>query len=185
MKIKTEDGQEIEAFTPEEVNAQKEAAAAEAKKEAEEKAKKLEDELAGYKDKDLNFGRMKETFEQKTKDLESKLQAVQDSTKSNMEAEVFEVLSNGDKDLKAKLEAEYKNFRGEPTTKEEITIQARKALAIIKPPVTPGAFDNFHNVGGGRAPGGNSQEKVEFSDTLKKAASNFGITEDDIKKYGK
>jgi len=186
------DGNEVEAYTKEEFESEKtkilqENPEVKTLKQDLETAKK---ELEGFKDKDLNFANLKqakEETEKKVSDLENKITEFQTSSVKSLENEVFNQLSNGDADLKAKLEAEYKTFRGEPKTKEEILAQAQKAMFIVKPPVVPGAFDAFSSSNGGRSNAGGTVNKDGVyvpNEAVKTVGGKMGITDDDFKKYG-
>lgn len=188
------EGNEVEAFTPEELEAQKQAAIAEAQKNNPELTKlqaELADknkELEGFKNKDLNFSNLKEVkeaAEKRAAELEAKINEVQNGTVNSMKNEIFDQLSNGDKDLKAKIEAEFNTFRGEPKTKEEIIAQAQKALAIVKPPVVPGAFDAFNAANGGRNKVVNNPgQKFEPTPELQNIGSKMGVSKEDWEKFG-
>lgn len=188
------DGNEVQAFTQDELDAEKKKAAEEAAKNNPELTKLQEDyaaaqkEIEGFKNKDLNFGNLKElkdASEKKAAELEAQINEIKTNSVKTIETEVFDSLANGDADLKAKLEAEYKTFRGEPKTKEEILAQAKKALSIVKPAVVPGAFDAFSSSNGGRNRGQNSNGGTYTpSPEVAAVGSKMGISDEDFKKYG-
>lgn len=188
------DGNEVEAFTAEEVTAREKAAAEAAVKDnpqlktLQEQLDATKKELEGFKDKDLNFANLKqskEETEKKVKELQEQITAVEQGSVKQMKSDVFDLLSDGDKDVREKLEKEYETFRGDPKTRDEIISQAKKALSIVKPTAVPGAFDAF-NIGGGRPPvsGGDKGKEFVPSPELKQVANNLGISDEDFKKYG-
>ena len=186
------EGNVVTGFSEEEVQAKAaEAAAAEVAKRTEAesalaKAVAERDALADT-DKDKNFANLRDGLKKKDEEIEALRKDVE-TTKATQAAEtrkeILASLVGDDAELAKKIEEEMAQFRTQPTTKAETLELAKKALAIVKPAVAPGAFDGFMN-GGGRAPsaGENGKEYTPPAE-LKSVGSKMGISEEDWKKYG-
>jgi Skp family chaperone for outer membrane proteins len=177
------DGNEITAFSQEELEAEKQAAI------AAEKAKVQADldEAAKLKDKDHNFETLKSSLTQKEQEIETLKKTTKESEDlrvSEIKKDVLKAFAGEDAELMTKLDEEMKTFRGEPKTKDEMIALAQKAMAIVKPEVRLGAFDSF-STGGGRAPSaGGSGAGKDVTPEVKVLGSKLGLSEDDLKKYG-
>lgn len=192
--IKNDDGTETTVFTADEVEAQKNAAVEVAVKES-PVVKQLQTDLDAMKverdalaNKDMNFANVKDALTKKDTEiaeLGKKIEEAKTVQVTEARNEVLDQLSNGDADLKAKIEAEMKTFRDQPTTKAEILALAHKALAIVRPAAVPGAFDNFSAANRGAAGAGQNGGK-EFvpSPELASIGNKMGLSDEDWKKYG-
>ena len=183
------DGNEVEAFTPEEVKAKEDAL------KAEFDAKNKEKE--GDADKDKNFNALKESLTKKDEEILG-VKTELENTKKTIEEqaaqrfidtqnEVFTGLVGADADLRKKIEDEMNNFKDQPKNKQEFETMAKKALSIVDPMrVVVDPFNGFRNSGKGTDGAGAGSEKAkEFTAEDKAFASKMGITEDDIKNFNK
>lgn len=201
------DGNEVEAFTPEELEA-KTAEAVEAVKaetqaaisDAQTKVQALESEVTKLRESKDNAGALREKTEalEKAKgDLETKIQAAtsaaEDAKKqvqqmandrlTEVKDTAIATLAGGDEELKKKIAFNFeKRTAGPVGTKAEIEARVRDAyiLATGKPAsgVLFGAA--VSSAGGGSAGGG-----VEFTPEQQDLAQKLGIKPESLKKYGK
>lgn len=143
-KITNEDGDEIEVFTPEELEAQKLAAVDEFRKQnpdVSEDLKKAQADLEKLKGKDLNFANLRTQKEAAEKKVEEILAGV-DEKVNTIKKEVLEGvmkdhynetlrnLSGGDKEAADKIELQYKRLVGTPATKDEIAKMLQDASLL-------------------------------------------------------
>ena len=181
------DGNEVEAFSKEEVATQITA------KETElETLRKEKDELADkvnkVSDKDANFNALKDALAKKDEDiknLSTKIEEVNNSRVSEMQNDILNSIAGDDKELRESILKEMDTFRDKPTTKEEMQTLAFKALSIVKPAIVEGAMDSFRsaNLGGGFRNIKNTTD-TEIKPELKSVTNNLGISDEDWKKYG-
>lgn len=153
MPIKTtlEDGSEIETYTAEELEQQREATLEEYKianpdKTAELDAlqtelKKANEDLAKFKDKDLNFSNLRTQKEAAEKKIEEVAKSIDDKIalvkKEVMEGvmqdhykETLNSLISGDEELKKKVEFHYKRLADPTITKEEVSKKLTDAYLL-------------------------------------------------------
>lgn len=190
--ISDSEGNEKEVFTQEELEAQKQEAIEQYKSENPDKSEeiqKLQTELEetkksleGVKDKDVNVGKLKEGYEKRIetleKNIDTKMKEVSETTKKEvMEgvmkdfySEELDKFSDGDDELKKKIEYHYKRISDPTATKADVTKKLTDAFKLAGGEETQGntAFSS----------GGAS--KVNLKQT--------GLTEDDkdlLRKMGK
>lgn len=146
-----ESGEEIEVFTSEELEAQKDAAIEEFKQANPDKTGELEvlqaelkttqEKLAKFEDKDLNFANLraqKEVAEKKAKDLASEIDTKIGAAKKEIFEgvmqdhynQVLESLAGTDEELKKKIEFQYKRLGDSTTTKDQVTKKMTDAWAL-------------------------------------------------------
>jgi len=185
------DGNEVEAFTadelkthPEFVKLQNEFTEAQKKLEdssgaSDEQKKRLREERDAAK---KTLEEYKTSTDQKFTDLENRLF-------SGIKAKALNTFSKGNKEVADKLDLKYQSLMktGEYTNDEDgINRAMTDAFTLVngtKP--TPSIMNNITGSGarGDGAPGGENT-KVEFSENAKTMGKMMGITEDDIKKFG-
>lgn len=213
MKIKQEDGTEIDVFTADEVAAKvaevenkkteeiKAIADGYAAKETEAKTalQKLNDEKAALEAKlgggaggqVDNFKELKAALDKKTEEITALSKDLGDmKTKSAQEQRnaFTGKVAGKDAELKKKIDLFYeKDLSGMPeSTTEEI---ARKVEAAAKLAGEVVEFDHLSGAmngagGKGFAPGGGGEGAPEFSAKEKQLGNKLGITDADYKKYG-
>ena len=171
MPVKTfnDAGDEIEAFTAEELEAQKIAAVEEAKKATDEELAKAKEELAKAQedlqklgDKDLNFANLrqqKEAAEKRADDalkaVDEKLETVKkeilDGVTQDHKSETLKTLSGDDDELKKKIEFHYGRLGDPATTKEEVTKKLTDAYYLATKPEGADALNTAVIASGGAA----------------------------------
>lgn len=135
-----EDGETIEAFTAEELAAQKEASAEEFRLKNEE-FEKLQEELDKLKGKDLNFANLraqKEEAEKKIANLAAEIDTkigtakkeILDGVTKDYYNEKLEELSSGDPELKKKIDFHYHRINDEAGTKEDVSKKLRDSWIL-------------------------------------------------------
>lgn len=154
QKITNENGEEIEVFTADEIQAQKEAAIEDFKKTNPDKSEELktaQEELEKLKGKDLNFANLRAAKEAAEKKVEDILKGVDDKI-ATVKKEVLEGvlkdhyndtlknLAGGDKDVEAKIELQYKRIADTASTKDEIAKKLQDAAILAT-----GGRSNFNN----------------------------------------
>lgn len=205
-KLFDAEGNEVEAFTPEELEAkQKEAvdkyiAENPSKNEEYESAKK---ELDDAKKKLEEYEKNNEGNDEQKKRLKNEKKEAEDAVKNlqeNFKKEISELkegimkghrekmldtLSNGDPELRKKIEYEYDEYsKGKDTPVDEIEVKDRMAkaatLAMGQAP-TPGLLDGISSAGqkGEESYGGakNQEPETENSKAIRKV---LGITDKDV-----
>jgi len=194
QKLKDSEGNEVEALTPEEAEAETQ------KRIEEEKAKwesanpdkaeivKLQEELAKAKEdnkklasKDLNFGNLrhaKEESDKKVSELTKKLDDYILSQTQNVYDDTLGALAGEDQELKEKIEFHFKRFGDIPTDKLEIQKRLRDAFTLAQNVSLPTPLDGISSSG---APIKNLNKSEVLSSHLMPLAQKMGITNDDIK----
>lgn len=202
--VKLEDGSEIQTYTEEELEAQKQEAIEQYKLENPDKTDELtalqdelrekEEELAKSKDKDQNFAglrKAKEEAEKKltdfTKDIDTKISNVKKEVMEGVLKDTYndnlKALAGEDAELSKKIEYHYKRLGDTASTKDEISNKMRDAyLLATKPEGYDALNSSVLSTGGvGRL---NIQPKGQkLSAEEKVLAGKFGISDADLKKY--
>lgn len=211
MKIKDENGNEIEVFTPDELQ-QKTKEAVEAKEreftqKLEEQKSNYETEVKNLKEKAdkaesdyqaaLSSGGNKEQIERlrnerdlavaatgKITELENKIKEFENKDLQKTKNSYLDKYSNGDKELREKMEIEFDKYRSGENTPEAIAERAEKAYQLVtgnKP--TPGVFDGGTTSFGGRGQGNPGGSSTQAPSQNQVAIGNaLGITDEDRKK---
>ena len=131
MKVKQDDGTEIEVFTPDEVTAREKAAADAAVKTAvaakEAELTKLQEELKGLTDKDHNFAQLrkqKEDVEAKlaeiTKNTDTKIKEVESKIVNKELENAIKDRAAGDAEMEKKIKFHFDHLNYPSGTPEEI-----------------------------------------------------------------
>lgn len=212
MKIKNEQGEEVEVFTAEEVGQKvkevedkKVVEIEEIKKsvsrEFEEKInstnttletlkaekEELEKKLGGGGQID-NFKELKSALDKKTESIEKLQSEISEYKTTQREKEINAVISSktkGDKELEKKVKLHFKETLSAMSegTDEEISKKLDAALKLASDGDEPNPLD-FTGRGGGRGFDANQSGGVEFTGREKALGAKFGISEADYKKYG-
>jgi len=152
--IELADGTTTEVLTPEEIDAEKQAAI-EAYKAANpdktEELTKLQEELTKLKGKDLNFENLRKQKEDAEKKIEEIIKGVpaqiETAKKEILEtvlkdhySETLKTLAGDDEELKKKVEYHYKRLADTAGTKEEVTKKLTDAYVLATKPDDPNAL---------------------------------------------
>lgn len=191
MKLYDADGNEVEAFTADELKTHPEMVKLQtALTDAEKKAKEAEN--GGMSEGQKN--RLKREAEEAQQalntfktDMEKKMTEFQNSVFSGIKTKALNTFSKGDKDASEKINLKYESLMktGEYTNDENgITKAMADAATLVngsRP--APNLMNNITNAGdrGENNPAGKAKEASEGEMALRKP---LGITEEDIKKYG-
>lgn len=193
MKIKQEDGSEIEVFTQEELNAKAEEAAEAARKETEAEKSELEDKLKKLQDKEFNFNQLRSKTEKGNEAAEKlaseievlKQQIGEVKQQPFVKAKEEFVTKNvgADEELKKKFEFFFEPLASKAKTQEDYNAALAGAFAAATGGTRQPSFEGLMVSTRVTPPssGGNEQE----SEASKTFANAFGITSEDKKKYGK
>ena len=200
MLVKDENGNEIEVFSQEELQAK----ITEATKPLQDDLSKLKTDLdaaiaAGGSDKDENIKKMREAINAKdaqiadiTKQLGELPGKMQANALAESKEEMLTALVGKDEDLKKKVQFFLDEFKTQPTDKKSLkhAVEYAYILATGGQKPTPGILDNGATHGG--YPGGGYQHKAADGDYLQNETPNqkamrnvFGISDEDAKKFGK
>lgn len=183
-KLFDADGKEVDAFTQEELDAQKAAALEEYKKANPDKSDaiaKLESDLKAANDK-IAAGEgdegQKRRLKQEKEDAENALKTGLDSLRKEFDEyksgvvggareALLSKITGGDKDLRAKIEVKMANLTGYPDTPEgtQAKIQDAFTMATGNRP-TPAMLDGIAGAGS-RGDGGGKDGKVVETDNAK------------------
>lgn len=201
-KLFDANGKEVEAFTSEELEAKNKEALEEYKKANPDKTGELTQaqkdlETANNKIKELETAggsdEQKKRLKQEKEDAEKKLGEVTDKLTKDMAAlkdsifgsqktKILDKLSNGDVELRKKIELEYDGFKGEASNEVEIQTRLVKAATIVtgnKP--APNFMDGMSNAGPkGTHDGAGKPVETEEAKAQRKA---LGISDQDAEKF--
>ena len=203
MKFKNEDGEEIEAFSQEEVdqkiNSEVEIKLGELKTEFENKIsnieadkKALEEKITGTKEDHPNFKVLKEALDKKDteiQDFKKSYESDKKQTKTEFEDTIIKSVSKKDdefaKKIKYHLDNDLTGMKDDTKENHQKKIEAAIKLASDNSN-SQNIFDSGIGGGGRGASGVGSggQSKTEFSASEKSLGAKLGIDEEDYKKYG-
>jgi hypothetical protein len=203
-ELYNEEGDPVEALTPEEAAAKAaeaaEAAKAEVKAEYEKTLADKEAELAKAKDKEANFNNLRtktQTQEEKEAENKAKIEALEkeiaaskDSGKNfvldTMKERAIKQMSGGDVELEKKLRTNYEVIQRPTESEDQVLARVRDAyLLSVEPVSSTDGGGNFAPTSTSRRVG-NDTTGDAFSPELKGfAAEKFGLSEDDIKNFSK
>jgi len=150
QKVLNEQGEEIEVYTAEELQAQRQAAVEEYKiaNPGDPDIEKLQNEIKGkteeldkLKNKDFNFSQLRKAKEglevqiaELNKNIDEKIgnvkKEVTEGVMKDYYTEKLNILSGNDKELAAKIEFHYKRLADPMTTKEEVNKKLEDAFLL-------------------------------------------------------
>lgn len=199
--IKDADGNDIEVFSNDELEAQKQEAIEQYKAENPDKTDELtalqaelaekEDLLAKAGDKDKNFVALRKAKEDAEKKVEDILKGVDEKLKTakkeilegvmqDHKNDTLKVLSGGDAELEKKLEYHYKRLGDVASTKEEITNKLKDAYVLATKQEAGDISGTVLGSGGvGRL--NIKSNSPKFSPEEKELGAKFGLTDEDLK----
>ena len=199
--IKDSEGNEVEVFSAEELEAQKQEAIdafkveypdkTEELAELQEKLKETEEELTKAKGKDQNFGTLRKAKEDAEKKVEDILKGVDEKINTvkkevlegvmqNHKNKTLEALVGEDAELKKKVELEYGRLSDVASTEEQITKKLKDAFILATAKEPDGINANIYGSGNVGRVYINSQSP-KFSAEEKELGSKFGLTDKDFK----
>ena len=202
--ITKDDGTEVEVFTQEELDTQKEEAIDQFKadnpdkseemdqlkediKEKEEENKAAKAELEKLGKKDFNFSKMREKNKIQENELDKlkgemndKLDGILDTVNEGKKSDIINDLAGDDKELKKKINFHFDRIKDEANTKEELEGKIKDAYTLA----TGGKGEPKGNFLSSEGAGG-SVIKQEMSAETKDLGNKLGITDDDFKKLKK
>lgn len=200
-KFFDKDGKEIEAFTQEELDAQKAQALEEYKKANPDKSDEiaaLQQKLKEAEEREKNGGgddaqkkRLKDAKEDIKRELTEKIDNLtkafdeyRNGVTTSTKEKILGKLVGADKDLRAKVELKMHNLTGYPDTPEGTAqkIQDAYTMATGTRP-TPSMMDGITSAGGRGEGSGNDGNKGGMTENGKLMAKAIGVSEDSIKKY--
>ena len=204
-EIIQKDGVDVEVFTAEELEAQKQEAIETYKSENPDKTEELtalqeelrikEEELAKSTDKDKNFANLRKQKEEAEKKVTDILAGV-DEKISTVKKEVMEgvmkdhyndtlkALSGEDEEVKKKIEFHYKRLGDSASTKQEITDKMRDAYLLATKTDVGDALNSSVLSTGGMGKLNIKSQGQKLSTEEKEVAGKFGLSQKDLEKYG-
>lgn len=188
-KLYDADGNEVEAFLPDEVKPYQE------KTELYEKElNETKEKLTKLENKDLNFKKLRDMTETEREkltvtelELKKRQEVLEEQTQSFRQQVVqshmddaLAVLAGDDDETRKKILLNYDRIKDEATTKDEVFKKMKDAYKLTK------EGSNARNpLGAAMGSVGNAPTRKEdktMSDELKELASKMGINEDDLKR---
>ena len=184
-----QDGKTIEVFTPEEVQAQQaqavEAATATLKTELEQA--KLD--LSKASDKDYNFSQLREGVARAEAAVktakEEALKEFETNQATRTAESLIKKLSDGDEELRKKIELQFKRLGSEAKTEEEIAKQVRDAWVLSRNDVAPDPMSDAFSSGGANPvmpPKPNLQKPPLTENQMAFLRTYAGMQDEEIKK---
>ena len=196
--LKNEKGEDIEAMTPEEAEAETQ------KKIIEERAKwdatnpdkaeviKLQDELASEKaerakleNKDTNFSNLRKSKEESDTKIASLEKSISDMKANSEQTIVNDAISlfvGNDEEMKKKVQFHFDRIVDKPTDKSGLQKKVKDAWNLAVGENRPSPLDSLSSSGGPLPMTAFPSERVKLSESAKSVATKFGITDEDIKK---
>lgn len=197
--IKNDDGEDIEVFSKEELEAaskkaQDDAAAAtakvteattaleEAKKELEATKKQLED----TDDKDKNITALRNLVNKQEKTIKAMeetvtkgITEVKETVISGSKSTIFKQITSGDKELQDKMELNWKLIQKDATTEDEIKEKALLAYKMSVDVPNPRVLAGIVSA----VPQGGAGSGVKVDEELAAIGPKFGLSKEDIAKF--
>jgi len=177
-------------MTEDEITAEVDRRAAEAVTAKEAELKAAQDELAKLKDKDFNFGKMKEgekTLQEQIAALKTQIQEKETKEVSSKKSSLLDAFAGSNKELREKIEGAYGKLNMPEGSPEEIEARLKEAFTLA----TATRHDDRGFRAGSAASGGRvSVNTDEVDPDVSALAGNFGkngydLSAEDIKKFGK
>jgi len=204
-------GEEVEMFTAEEIEAQKQEAIEASTGELEALQKERDDkqaeidnltkQLEGELDKDKNFAELRkqrEDLKKERDELKGKIDSIDGTIEEKVESaksailegvnkdhysETLKALVGDDEELQKKVELNYSRLTDEVASKEDITKKMTDAYRLSVEDRSPNAL-NTAVVSSGGAPLARPPASKAFTQEEKELAGKFGLSDEDLKKYG-
>lgn len=185
------DGNEVEAFTAEELKTHPDFV--KLQKDVEDAQKKLDESGNASEGQKKRLKEERDNavkaFEEYKSNTDTRFNQLEEKLISGTKAKVMANFSKGNKELAEKLDVKYQSLMktGEYQTDEEgISRAMADAYTLVngsKP--SPSIMNNITSAGDrGDGASGNQSGKVEFTENGKGMGKMLGITDEDIKKYG-
>lgn len=203
MKVKQEDGTEIEVFTADEVAAREQAAVQAQVKPLQDQLAAKQEELNKLTNKDMNFGNLreaKENLERQIGELKTQIESGQKTVADQVNKGILEArtneaitrLSGGDKEVADKIKFHFNRLQDAADTPEAAEKKLRDAYILATGQPNDGvSVAQAFGSGGGAPPAVNAgvtekkKETAAAVDRNPAVAANLGITKEDVDKYSK
>jgi len=204
VELFDKEGNVVEAFSAEELQAQKDAAIEEFKQANPDKSSELEilqsqlrekeDELVKLRGKDTNFENLRKqknaaekAAEELRREIDEKIGAVKkevlDGVMKDHYNETIGVLAGNDEELKKKIEFHYNRLQDSAVTKDEVSKKLRDAWVLATKLDDPGAL-NSSVISSGGVSKLNIKNTQKFTPEEKAIGAKFGLSEKDFETYG-
>jgi DNA repair exonuclease SbcCD ATPase subunit len=204
-EIIEKDGQQIEMYSAEEVEAQRIAAIEQYQADNPDKAgdletlqetlKEKEEEIEKLKGKDMNFSNLRKQkedaekkIEETKKEIDEKINTVKrevlESVMKDHFNETMKAYTGGDDELKKKIEYHYKRLADVASTKEEVSNKLRDAYILATKPNESDALSIASISSGGVSRMNIKNQDKKLTPEEVAMGSKFGLTPEDMKKYG-
>jgi hypothetical protein len=189
MKIKNEEGEEIEVFTPEELKAKEEELTSKHTAEAEKLKADLATatvELGKLKESDKNFGELRTAKEKLEKDLTEKetahkaeIESIKNAGAVAQVEGLIKAIVGTDAEMRKKMEYHMtKTLAGMPvTSKEEMEEKVKSAYRLSADVPDVDKINGIISSAG--AGGGEGSGNLQVSPELKQLGRNFGLSDAD------
>lgn len=193
--IQNDAGEDVEVFTKEELDAQAETAKAEAVAAKDAELQTAQEELAKLKEKDLNFGNLrdqKDKAEQRVEalkaEVDTKIAAAEERITKGVLKDHYDgtvaALAGNDEELRKKVEFHYGRIADVATDKAGMDKKLRDAYVLATASPEPDALTTTVLSSGGvgrvQAPAGAQRLSAEEQAVGQK----FGLSVEDMAKYG-
>lgn len=165
-------------------------------KEKDELVNELQKELAGLKNKDYNFKKLRDMSEDERQELTTKeMELIQRTEKLEEEQktfatrvveghkqDAFAVLAGDDEELLKKMQYHYARISDDATTRDEVNKKAKDAWLLAKGGVNVG-IDPIARAASYQSGRGVVKTDNKITGDQKDLAAKLGISDEDIKKY--
>ena len=207
------DGNEQEVFTAEELETQKEQAKTDAVEqfktdnpdktaeieELQGKLDKATEDLTRAGEKDTNFANLRKQkddaenkLEEFTAGVDEKIGTAKEEVKkevlegvmSDHYADILKALTGDDEELKKKVELNYNRLQDPGVTKSDVTKKLTDAYHLSTIPETEDALNTSVISSGGVSRLKTTSDDKSFSGEEKELGEKFGLSEEEMKKYG-
>lgn len=184
------DGNEVEAFTQEEVDAKVTEKETALNKAHEEAINKKDSEIKTATDKITELekgGSKKDEDKTEVQKLQERIDELEKNSVNDKKESLLRELAGDDKDLREKIELEYNQFNQDDTSEAAIEARMLKAVNLAQPEVKADSIKSAMSsmaAARGKDTSGAEEKKSEKTKEQAEFASNMGITKEDEEKYG-
>jgi len=195
MQYYDEEGEKVDAFSQEDLDTK----ITEKTTEFETKESELNEKLSKYKDKDFNFKALREAKEDEKKKMMDelsekdkifygeieKIKNESDSFKSALTSSYKDNALKGistDEEIQKKILVNYERISDAAITEEQVKQKMKEAYNMLG----ENEVNAINAVSGTQSAGEINKSKVDdLSPDVKKMANDFGLSDEDIKKFNK
>lgn len=155
---------EPRTLTEEEIAAEKKAAVDEAIKAKDEELKKTQEELTKLKDKDMNFGKVRQSEEEKAKqitDLEAKVKDLEGRQVGDAKDRLLDALAGDNKELRDTITHHFDRIKDEAKTEKEIEAKMREAYLLATKKESPSVIKQNQSANRGGPNGAKPTDSID------------------------